>query len=183
MKTLVDYLILQSSFNRTLPKIIGGPIKEKIQMMKKKKILSLSVICDLTLPPPQRNTTCDVEIDCTVHEITSVPSDPDDCDTIQWRAVPNLREIWKEERARMKKLLPPELTQEVLRDVFSNDSPNDSEERITKPTTFTLDVKKNAPRSGTKLAVEGMWSLVNVSDGLQENFVRSLTDILERHKD
>ena len=130
--------------------------------------------------PPQKNTTCDVEIDCTVHEIsnvddvlTTMPSDQDENDEIQWRAVPSLREIWKEERARMKQLLSPELTQEVLCDVLHS----------TKPTTFTLNVKKSAPRSGTKPAIKGMWSLVNVSDGLQEDFVRSLTDILERHKE
>ena len=130
--------------------------------------------------PPQKNTTCDVEIDCTVHEIsnvddvlTTMPSDQDESDEIQWRAVPSLREIWKEERARMKQLLSPELTQEVLCDVLHS----------TKPTTFTLNVKKSAPRSGTKPAIKGMWSLVNVSDGLQEDFVRSLTDILERHKE
>ena len=140
--------------------------------------------------PPLKNSSCDVEIDCTVRDIqnvddvmTSLPLDQSERDKIQWRAVPSLQEIWREERVRMKKLLSPELTQEIIGDVLFNGSQssfNASSPHITK---FTLDVKKNAPRSGTKLATKGMWDLVNVSAGLQEEFLRSLCDIIERHKE
>ena len=134
--------------------------------------------------PPQKNTTCDVELDCTVNEISGMTLDQDESGTIQWRAVPNLREIWKEERARMKILLSPEATQEVVRDVLSNDKSIDPDEQVLKSKPFTLNTdNENSPKSGTKLATRGMWSLVNVSNGLQDDFIRSLTDILERHKE
>ena len=138
--------------------------------------------------PPSKISSCDVEIDCCANDIqnvddvmTSLPSDQEECDEIQWRAIPSLQEIWREERARMKKLLSPELTQEIIGNVVFDGSP--TKKRNIEPTAFTLDVKKNAPRSGTKLATKGMWSLVNVSKGLQEEFMRSLIDILERHKE
>lgn len=139
--------------------------------------------------PPSKNSSCDVEIDCSAHDIqnvddvmTSLPSEQNERDKIQWRAVPSLQEIWREERARMKKLLSPELTQEIVGGISCDGSPVEAKEGDLEPTTLTLDVKKNAPRSGTKLATKGMWSLVNVSGGLQEEFLRSLIDILERHK-
>jgi DNA polymerase zeta len=140
--------------------------------------------------PPSKNSSCDVEIDCSAHDIqnvddviTSLPSEQDERDKIQWRAVPSLQEIWREERARMKKLLSPELTQEIVGSINSDGGLVEGKEGdLENPTTLTLDVKKNAPRSGTKLATKGMWSLVNVSGGLQEEFLRALIDILERHK-
>ncbi len=140
--------------------------------------------------PPSKRSSCDVEIDCCAHDIqnvddimTSLPSNQDERDKIQWRAVPSLQEIWREERSRMKKLLSPELTQEIIGSIDSDESQMDDKKGSSATTTFTLDVKKNAPRSGTKLATKGMWSLINVSGGLQEEFIRSLVDILERHKE
>ena len=146
----------------------------------------------LDLPPPEKGTSCDVELDCSVHDIqnvenvlTSLPSDQDERDKIQWRAVPSLQEIWKEERSRMNKLLSPELTQEVVQSVLSqkpsSSSSPPSPAAKQQERTFTLNVKENAPRSGARLAAEGMWSLVNVTAGLQEDFLRVLSDILTRH--
>jgi hypothetical protein len=125
---------------------------------------------------PKRQTSCGIELDCHVNDIlnvesviTSLPSDQEAADEIQWRAVPSLQEIWKQERLRMSKLLPVEQN-------FLSVVPSDS----TPP--FTLNVKKGASRPGARLACEGMWSLVNVTSGLSREFKRSLCQIVQRHQ-
>lgn len=135
--------------------------------------------------PPPKNTSCDVEIDCTVRDIgnvdavlTTMPSDQDERDRIQWRAVPSLQEIWREERRRMDRLLSPKLTQQVVDDVLAQTPSADPRQEAP---AFTLNVKGGAPRSGARLAVRGMWALVSVTAGLPEDFVRALSDILRRH--
>ena len=151
--------------------------------------LDFSSFCNLRseYSPPSKNSSCDVEIDCSVNDIqnvddviTSLPSDQQERDRIQWRAVPSLQEIWREERSRMENLLSPELTQEILGHINCDRSVAD--DKVEEVVKFTLDVKKTAARSGTKLATKGMWSLVNISGDLQKEFQRSLTDIIERHR-
>ncbi|KAG7363113.1 replicative DNA polymerase [Nitzschia inconspicua] len=146
------------------------------------------IFSNLNYAPPARGTSCDVEIDCSVEDIlnvesilTGLPSDQVERDKIQWRAVPSLQEIWKEERARMKRLLSPELTQEVLQDELSQ-RPLSAKASTAVAPPFTLNVKERAARSGARLAMEGMWSLVDVTLGLKEDFLRCLSDILERHR-
>jgi hypothetical protein len=125
--------------------------------------------------PPKKQTSSDIEIDCTVDDLRnietvlkSLPSEQEERDRIQWRAVPSLQEIWRQERLRMAKLLPPK------HDFLSGDRKDDG--------AFTLNPKKHADRSGARLAAKGMWSLVGLTDGLGEDFLRVLHDILERHK-
>ena len=126
---------------------------------------------------PKRQTSCDIELDCDAADIlnvesvmTSLPSEQEAADEIQWRAVPSLQEIWKQERLRMSKLLP--LEQNFLSAVPSS--------TVTPP--FTLNVKKGASRPGARLACQGMWSLINVTPGLSGEFKRSLRQIVERHQ-
>ncbi len=157
-----------------------------------KKLLGeiLGGLCsDSNYNPPAKGTTCDMEIDCSIHEIqnvesvlTSLPSEQVERDKIQWRAVPSLQEIWREERSRMNKLLSPQLTQEVIQDILSQKDAQSAVQKSVAP-PFTLNVKENASRSGARLAVRGMWSLVDVTAGLRQDFVRSLSNILERHRD
>ena len=152
--------------------------------------------------PPGKGTSCDVEIDCCVEDILniqsvihSLPSDQDERDKIQWRAVPSLQEVWRQERRRMNKLLSPQdnflshTPVEMVGSSPDNDeksdmngcgsSPSNTRKLSTPP--FTLDVKKSASRPGARLASKGMWSLVNVSQGLQEEFIRALSQIVKRH--
>jgi len=135
-----------------------------------------------SVPPrehlPSKDTTCDVELDVSVDHIlnvldvmTKLPETKEEREKVHWRAVPSLREIWKEERLRMSKLLPPEL------DFLSNDS----QEEPPQP-AFTLSVKgENTPMPGTRLAVEGMKKLLRVSEGLEEDFNRAMKQIMERY--
>ena len=122
---------------------------------------------------PAKETSCSIELDCTVQDImnikailTTMPSDQDERDAIQWRAVPSLQEIWKQERHRMQKLLPPSC------DFLSHFS----------QAKFTLNVKQGASRPGAKLAARGMKSLVNVTPGLQDELHRALKQIVDRHE-
>jgi len=118
-------------------------------------------------------TSCDVELDISVSSIlnvrevmTDLPKDWETRQKIHWRAVPSLREIWSQERRRMARLLPP-------KDDFLSCTP--------EPLPFTLNVKKDAALPGARLACEGMRRLVNVTNGLEESFRRSMKQILERH--
>jgi exonuclease VII large subunit len=91
---------------------------------------------------------------------------------VHWRADPSLREIWKQERLRMSKLLSP-----------ANDflSANTQQQQQKQP-VFTLSVKgKDTPTPGAQLAVEGMKRLIRVSEGLEENFSRAMKQIVERY--
>ena len=118
----------------------------------------------------EKVSSCDVEMDCRIEDIMNkqavmktMPEDQNEKDEIYWRAVPSLQEIWRQERIRMKALLGEE------------------HELVSKPFSFTLNVKKNAPRSGARLATKGMKDLLNVTYGLEENFKRALSQILKRH--
>ncbi len=140
---------------------------------------------DTEFSPPPKGTIADVEIDCTVRDLRNVdmvlktlPSDLDERDKIQWRAVPSLQEIWRQERQRMAKLLTPEQDFLTPRHIRPSDGPKPG-----APLPFTLNVKQGAERSGGKLAVKGMQSLVKVTSGLEVDFRRSLRQILERHLD
>lgn len=128
--------------------------------------------------PPKKCTSADIEIDCTVDALRNVddvlrtmPSDLEERDKIQWRAVPSLQEIWRQERRRMAKLLKPDddfLTHPELQ-------PNPDQ------LPMTLDVKRGAERPGAALAAKGMRSLVKLTHGLEENFQRALKEIVARH--
>jgi hypothetical protein len=114
----------------------------------------------------KKETSCGLELDISVEAILNVLSvmtdvEEEDKDTVHWRAVPSLREIWQEERRRMAKLVPP-----------SNDFLSQG---------LTLNVKKGAAKPGARLAVQGMRDLVDVTPGLTENFQRVLKEIVERH--
>ena len=94
-----------------------------------------------------------------------LPSQSDE--DVHWRAVPSLREIWTEERERMKTLLPPE-------DNFLSDD--------NRQPSFTLSVKKGAPIPGSRSALEGSKRLFETSPSLQDDFHRSMNDIVEKYK-
>mmetsp|Transcript_41763 Transcript_41763/g.100565 ORF Transcript_41763/g.100565 Transcript_41763/m.100565 type:complete len:2052 (-) Transcript_41763:1552-7707(-) len=113
-------------------------------------------------------SSCDVEMDCTVDDIMNRDAVlktllTEEKDEVHWRAVPSLQEIWKEERIRMRTLLGPQ------------------HDLVSKPLSFTLNVKKDALRPGARPARKGMKKLVKVTYGLEDDFKRSLTDILNRH--
>ena len=121
----------------------------------------------------RKETSCDIEMDVTVEQIlnvksvmTSLPEDEEERSKVHWRAVPSLREIWRKERQRMSKLLPP-------KDDFLS-HPVDPE------TPFTLNAK-DASTPGARLAVEGMHRLYQPSQGLEEQFRRAMKQIIERH--
>ncbi|KAL7565302.1 hypothetical protein ACA910_014590 [Epithemia clementina (nom. ined.)] len=130
-------------------------------------------------PQLEKDTSCDVELDISVDQIMNIfdvmktlPEDKEERARIHWRAVPSLREIWKQERLRMSTLLPPE------NDFLSNDT------QQNKPPPFTLSVKgKDTPMPGSQLAVEGMQRLLRVSDGLEENYRRAMKEIVERYSE
>lgn len=121
----------------------------------------------------RKATSCDVELDVSVDQIlnvkdimTDLPEEEDERQKIHWRAVPSLKEIWKQERRRMSKLLAP--TDDFL-------SPTKS----LPP--FTLSSKKDAGVPGSRLAVMGMKRLFSISVGLEEEFKRAMRQIIQRH--
>ena len=119
----------------------------------------------------KKETSCDLEFDCTVDQImnvrTVIMSKSAD-NAVQWRAVPSLREIWRQERRRMSLLLPPK-----------DDFLSQSEHPAAPP--FTLNVKQDASVPGTRLAVLGMKKLVRVSLGLEQEFSRTMKQIIHRY--
>jgi hypothetical protein len=146
----------------------------------------------------KKQTSCDLEFDTTVenllniHDVmTALPSPLEERQKIHWRAVPSLREIWEQERKRMKILLSPEndfLSLEAMEDQEINSSDSDSADEessleLPEPSIpqFTLDVKKNASVPGTRLAVKGVKQLFRTSDGLEDDFRRAMKDIVLRH--
>ena len=128
--------------------------------------------------PLEKETSCDVELDISVDQILNVldvlkelPEDKQERQRIHWRAVPSLREIWKQERLRMSRLLTP-----------GNDFLSGTQEQ--NPPPLTLSVKgKDTPMPGTQLAVEGMKRLLRVSDGLEENYARAMKQIVQRYSE
>jgi hypothetical protein len=125
----------------------------------------------------KKETSCDVEYDCTVEQIlnvrtvlTSSDDDSSSSSSVHWRAVPSLREIWRQERRRMAKLLPPK--ENFL-----------SPQKREQPPSFTLSVKRNASLPGARLAVLGMKKLFRVSMGLEQEFTRVMKQIIERYAD
>jgi hypothetical protein len=98
--------------------------------------------------------------------VRTVLTSRSDDDSIHWRAVPSLREIWRQERRRMSRLLPP-------KDDFLSQANNHP--------AFTLNVKKDASIPGAQLAVLGMKRLFRVSLGLEQAFNRALKQIVCRY--
>ena len=146
----------------------------------------------------KKQTSCDVEFDTTVenllniHDVmTELPSPLEERQKIHWRAVPSLREIWEQERKRMKILLTPDKDflsmEENDEDGSSSSCSNsDNEESYFEPQEgstpqFTLNVKKNASVPGTRLANKGVKRLFGTSEGLEDDFRRALADIVSRH--
>lgn len=118
--------------------------------------------------------------------MTSLPNEQEECQSeIHWRAVPSLREIWTEERQRMKVLLS-------AKDNFlSNTSesgkyiPNSKQSKDVvsqNPPPFTLSVKKGATVPGARLACRGMKKLYQSSPGVETDFRRAMNDIVCRHE-
>jgi hypothetical protein len=143
------------------------------QIADVEKVAGKDIKEDEWMPPVTKQTSCDVELDISVLDILNVldvmkelPGDDMERNSIHWRAVPSLREIWTQERRRMAKLLPP-------RDDFLSNT--------VKHPSLTLNVKNNASVPGAKLAREGMKRLLATTDGLEENFQRSCLEIVERH--
>jgi len=133
----------------------------------------------------KKETSCDIEIDIHVSSIMNVnavmkslPEDKTESQNIHWRAVPSLREIWQEERRRMAKLL------EHKDDFLSRQLPTKNSQKLGKRARvppFTLSVKKNASTPGAKRAAEGMKRLLNITAGLETDFVCALHQIIQRH--
>lgn len=101
--------------------------------------------------------------------ITELSSDED----AHWRAVPSLREIWSEERHRMRTFLDSE-------DNFLNANDDESSQ------PFTLSVKKGADTSASRLALKGVKNLYDDVDislpNLNIAYKKAMCDILENHK-
>jgi hypothetical protein len=142
------------------------PVSESASILELKTATSLS----LEKIWSKKETSCDIEFDCFVDQIMNtrtVITSKQKNDSVHWRAVPSLREIWRQERRRMSLLLPRIASNSLT---IKNDSPD-----------FTLDVKKNAPTPGTKLAVLGMRQLLRLSDGLEQEFDRAMRQIIDRY--
>jgi hypothetical protein len=132
-----------------------------------------------------KETSCDVEIDITVEAIrnvddvmTDLPGSDEDRQKIHWRAVPSLREIWREERRRMAKLLPPQ------HDFLSASTPDTTSDVVRSESgtpPFTLSVKNDGVMPGARLARQGMDALVGLTQGLRDDFRRVMNDIVNRH--
>jgi hypothetical protein len=147
----------------------------------------------------KKQTSCDLEFDTTVENIlnvhdvmTELPSPLEERQKIHWRAVPSLREIWEQERKRMKVLLAPDkdflsMAEKEDEDASScSDDSSDDEQynfQVQDDSTpqFTLNVKKNASVPGSRLAAKGVKKLFSTSDGLEDDFRRALKDIVLRH--
>lgn len=135
---------------------------------------------------PEKMTSCDIELDIHVSNIenqfdvmTNLPSQYEDRQRTHWRAVPSLHEIWKQERRRMSKLLPPQ------EDFLSHDDTNGKHcqvpsDKNTPP--FTLNVQaSDVVVPGAKLALDGMKNLIHVTSGLDDSFRRVMQQIVHRH--
>ena len=174
----------QGHHNDSDPESISGLEIKHPEINKEEKVstnLLTSLKRSTTLEPfwAKKETSCDVEIDVYVTDMLNVksimkalPENDGDSKNIHWRAVPSLREIWLEERRRMAKLL-------ATKDDFL--SRQSAQEREKSPLPFTLSVKKDASSPGAMLAAKGMKRLLNVSNGLEEEFVRAAREIVVRH--
>jgi len=119
--------------------------------------------------------------------MTSLPNEQEEREHgIHWRAVPSLREIWAEERQRMKVLLS-------VNDNFLTGGAGEPDERTRKsenskgaasqfPPPFTLSVKKGATVPGSRLASRGIKKLYQSSPEVEIDFRRAMNDIVCRHK-
>ena len=128
----------------------------------------------------KKESSCDIEIDATVAQIMNVSSimtviPSQQKEEVHWRAVPSLREIWRQERKRMSRLLQPKY------DFLSVPTHRQPVQQLQQPLAMTLNVKKGASKSGTELAVEGMRQLLRVSYGLEEDYLRSIRQIVQRY--
>jgi len=133
----------------------------------------------------KKETYCDVEIDVHVRDIMNVktvmkflPDNDAERKNIHWRAVPSLREIWQEERRRMSKILHPK--DDFLSRPDTNTTAKLGEQDVSTP-PFTLSVKKDASTPGAELATKGMKRLLNITEGLEEDFMRASRQIVTRH--
>jgi hypothetical protein len=149
----------------------------------------------------KKMTSCDVELDIHVSNIsnqfdvmTNLPSQYEERQRTHWRAVPSLHEIWKQERLRMSKLLPPreDFLSFSNEDNLSTIDPHHTRDNLNKKDhkkvvgnitpPFTLNVKpEDAVLPGAELAREGMKKLIQVTDGLEQNFGRVMHQIVSRH--
>ena len=124
----------------------------------------------------KKETSSEIELDTTTSEILNVldiltPTNLDnesqaiDESDIYWRAVPSLYELWQEERARMMRLLPPDLN--FLNKTSSDDS-NAKLEKTRKPCA--------------KQACRGMKKLFNAEENEWEIYHEAMKDILNRYE-
>ena len=116
--------------------------------------------------PVEKESTCDVELDVCVDQIiniddimTEASSEEEENEEIHWRAVPSLREIWKDERRRMRQILAP--AHNFLSSQYDGVKPRESS-------------------SGSQLACKGMNELL--SDQQKQAYSRALRDIVKRHE-
>lgn len=117
---------------------------------------------------------------CTVSNILNVNDvikEASDDPEVHWRAVPSLREIWAEERTRMASLLPPK--DNFLSTDTDSQTLHTPEKR--KQPAFTLSVKKGADKPGARLALKGSRQLFESSPGLEDDFRRTMADIVGKH--
>jgi hypothetical protein len=159
--------------------------------------------------PLPKQTSCPVEVDATVDSILNVldimttgtqqddiddnnmDNDDDEGRPVHWRAVPSLKEIWSQERRRMKKLLGSDATlwPVVAKRMEKTSSPQQQPEanpHTPSPSTNTTTINSSPTTTTTTTAntwsaVQGVRRLVHVTEGLQENLDRAVRDIVDRH--
>ena len=152
-----------------------GHMEQSSNSSQESKLAMIRACPLLNIDPfwSRKETSCDVELDVSVNQImnvekiiTDLPESEQEREQIHWRAVPSLKEIWRQERMRMSRLLSP-------KDDFL------SQPLVTPP--FTLNVKKGESTPGARQAVLGMKQLFQVSIGLEDEFQRAMRQIIQRH--
>ena len=152
-----------------------GHMQQSSNSSQESRVALLRTCPQINMDPfwSRKETSCDVELDVSVNQIMNVenimnklPESEQEREQIHWRAVPSLKEIWKQERIRMSKLLNPK---------------DDFLSQPVEPTPFTLNVKKGASSPGARQAVMGMKQLFQISTGLEDEFQRAMRQIVQRH--
>ena len=87
--------------------------------------------------------------------------------TMCMRAVPELQELWIDEKNRMKKLLPSNLD-------FLNYPDDDNSNTTNK------NKKEKEQKSGSREAIKGMCNLM--SKGLKDDYKKAIRDVTQRCK-
>ena len=162
--------------------------------------------------PPVKVTACNklVELDIdasailNVKQIVTLPEDItatqklDELQNVHWRAVPSLREIWEEEKARMEILLKDFPEENFLKEQKFQKKKNKPKDNVVcLAQTEAAQQKQRQRMPGTKEAIKGMYSLFGI-DGtsdditLQHNsennnnlfflYRRAMQGIIERHQ-